>query len=103
MKIRWFYTVSTMGLLAAVAVSAHAQDGYTLKASGVNPLYPTVSAEVASVGGGAPAEGDHALNAADKNPFYLGIGRAESVSFTGGAAPTVGDPSLKAADVNPLY
>ena len=103
MKIRWFYTVSTMGLLAAVAVSAHAQGGYGLKAAGVNPLYPVVSAEVASVGGVAPAEGDHALNAAEKNPFYAGIGWAESVSFTGGAAPTLSAPTLKAADVNPLY
>ncbi len=103
MKIRWSHTVSMMGLLAAVAVSAHAQDDYSLKAAGVNPLYPGVSAEVVSVGGEAPAVGDHALNAADTNPLYAGIGRAESVSYTGGVAPVIGDPSLKAADVNPLY
>jgi hypothetical protein len=103
MKIRWFHTVSMAGVLAAMAVSAHAQDDYTLKAAGVNPLYPVVAAEVVSVGGVAPTEGDHALNAAEKNPFYVGIGRADSVLYTGGAAPVMSDPSLKAADVNPLY
>ncbi|MFZ5863719.1 MAG: hypothetical protein ACOYXR_12860 [Nitrospirota bacterium] len=104
MKVRWFHTVSMAGLLAAVAVSAQAQDDYALKASGTNPLYPAVSAEATFVGKVAPAaEETHGLNAEETNPFYAGINRAESVTFTGGVAPMVGDPSLKAADVNPLY
>lgn len=102
MKSRWFHTVSLAGLLAAVAVSANAQD-FALKAEGVNPLYPALSSQVALVGAAAPAEADHALNASDKNPFYAGVGRAESVMYAGGAAPRISDPSLKAADVNPLY
>lgn len=103
MKIRWFQTVSMAGLLAAVAVGAHAQGDDTLNAAGVNPLYPAVSTKPASEGGIAPTEGDHALHAADTNPFYLGMGRAESVSFSGGAAPTLSAATLNATDVNPLY